>query len=71
VISWFQAFAFTFNLYRYTTAGLAVKAKALLDGESEFPLAPFVYVLCASVCYGKGGAGGGIGFFSPAVVKPF
>lgn len=40
-------------------AGLAVKAKALLDGEMEFPLVPFVYVLCCNVCYGGDGKEGG------------
>ena len=34
-------------------AGLAVKAKALLDGDMGFPLVPFVYVLICNVCYGE------------------
>jgi hypothetical protein len=39
-------------------AGLAVKAKALLDGDAEFPLVATSYVLGCNVCYG--GEEGGI-----------
>ena len=36
-------------------AGLAVKAKALMDGDMKFPLVPLAYVLFCNVCYAMRG----------------